>query len=216
MGLAAVEVVLSQDGHSCPLTARFETYNVNSSNGLVELSQVLERGVTPAVSYWSSSQMFWLDGIGADGKGPCVKDSPEACPASVTFYGFKVDDIHAHREPNHNQQYETSSAHSEPSPFEPVLDTIHGHLLRQGNALKEEELANVTEDCYPNCEGTYIEVPNGSNRSNTSRHANDSNQEAGDLYLERRGGRSEWEIMSSTADVRSGKNLSAKVLKKSC
>merc|ERR1740138_807220 len=49
--------------------------------------------MTPVVSYWSSSDMFWLDGEGKDSEGPCRTDEPKKCGESVRFSDFSVADI---------------------------------------------------------------------------------------------------------------------------
>merc|ERR1719229_1055700 len=84
--LTGVEVVLSQDDHSCPLKMTLDRYA-----GMSELESALVAGVTPVVSYWGSEGMQWLDGAGPDGKGPCVSDHSSACPGSVLFSQFSVE-----------------------------------------------------------------------------------------------------------------------------
>jgi len=49
--------------------------------------------MTPIVSYWKSSEMLWMDGEGADGKGPCATDSPDDCGNRTKFSNFSVDTI---------------------------------------------------------------------------------------------------------------------------
>lgn len=88
--LQAMEVILSQNGKSCPLTARVSGYS-----GMAELTKALEAGMTPTVSYWSSEAMLWMDGKGTDGRGPCVSDDPGACAATVKFYDFMLEDAGA-------------------------------------------------------------------------------------------------------------------------
>jgi len=80
--------VLSQDGRSCPLTAKVDDYR-----GMAELSRALEAGMTPVMSYWSANDMLWMDGVGSDGAGPCVKDDAAACADHVRFYDFSVSTI---------------------------------------------------------------------------------------------------------------------------
>jgi len=86
--LAAMEVTLSQSGKSCPLSVRLGTYE-----GMAELSQALEAGMTPIVSYWAANDMLWMDGPGTDGQGPCTVDDMDACGKSVKFYDFSVEEI---------------------------------------------------------------------------------------------------------------------------
>lgn len=88
--LMSVEVVLSQDDHSCPLNMKLDRYA-----GMSELESALAAGVTPVVSYWGSEGMQWLDGAGPDGKGPCVSDHSSACPGSVLFSQFSVEALKA-------------------------------------------------------------------------------------------------------------------------
>ncbi|CAK0905475.1 unnamed protein product [Prorocentrum cordatum] len=76
--LAAMEVTLSQSGKSCPLSVRLGTYE-----GMAELSQALEAGMTPIVSYWAANDMLWMDGPGTDGQGPCTVDDMDRCVREV-------------------------------------------------------------------------------------------------------------------------------------
>merc|ERR1719379_2070342 len=62
-----------------------------------ELSTALMEGMTPVISYWSSDDMLWLDGKGADHLGPCAKDDASACAETVQFYEFSIADIGAPR-----------------------------------------------------------------------------------------------------------------------
>ncbi|CAK0850567.1 unnamed protein product [Prorocentrum cordatum] len=84
--LRAVEVVLSQAGHSCTLSLSVHEYG-----GMPELSRALSAGMTPTISYWSDDDMLWMDGKGADSKGPCAADSTASCADSVQFYGFSIE-----------------------------------------------------------------------------------------------------------------------------
>jgi len=88
--LTAVEVTLSQSGRPCNLSAKISEYNFNGRNGMKELSAALDAGMAPIISYWSSDEMLWLDGKGADHKGVCALDSPGQCPDSVKFYDFSI------------------------------------------------------------------------------------------------------------------------------
>jgi len=86
--LQAMEVMLSQEGHYCPLKMRIDNYG-----GMGELSHALELGMTPIVSYWSADNMLWMDGAGVDGMGACQTDSAKSCGDSVRIYDFAVGDI---------------------------------------------------------------------------------------------------------------------------
>jgi len=86
--LTAMNVTLSQQGHSCPLSMHISKYI-----GMEELSDALSAGMTPVISYWSSDDMLWLDGRGVDGRGPCDHDTPARCLDTVKFYDFSVEDI---------------------------------------------------------------------------------------------------------------------------
>jgi len=82
--LTAMVVELSQEGDSCSLEIKLSSYN-----GMRELEQALIQGMTPVISYWHSKDMLWMDGMGADGKGPCTKDRLK-CAESIRFYDFAV------------------------------------------------------------------------------------------------------------------------------
>lgn len=93
--LQAVEIVLSQEGHACPLHVKLQGYK-----GMRELSESLAAGMTPVVSYWSADDMTWMDGRGVDGQGPCSSDNAGACASSVKFYNFSVTSIENYVQPN--------------------------------------------------------------------------------------------------------------------
>mmetsp|Transcript_136842 Transcript_136842/g.266170 ORF Transcript_136842/g.266170 Transcript_136842/m.266170 type:complete len:772 (+) Transcript_136842:48-2363(+) len=88
--LTAMLIKLTQQGRSCPLTLSLGSYK-----GMTELSQALQKGMTPIISYWSSDKMLWMDGKGTDQQGPCAADKASACGHSVKFYNFSVADIGA-------------------------------------------------------------------------------------------------------------------------
>jgi hypothetical protein len=92
-GLSRFEVVLTQAGRSCSLSGRVDAYDAWTPTIRAELTGVLAAGVTPVISYQSYEDLLWLDGINADGEGPCLRDVPQACPDSVRFYGFAVEAI---------------------------------------------------------------------------------------------------------------------------
>mmetsp|Transcript_123670 Transcript_123670/g.276241 ORF Transcript_123670/g.276241 Transcript_123670/m.276241 type:complete len:646 (-) Transcript_123670:81-2018(-) len=85
--LVAMSVVLSQKGSPCDLRAEVRDYP-----GMRELSGALAAGMMPAVSYWSSKDMLWLDGRGTDSKGPCKVDLEKPCADAVRFYNFTIED----------------------------------------------------------------------------------------------------------------------------
>jgi len=62
-------------------------------SGLADVSQALAAGMTPVISYWSSDQMLWMDGVGADHRGACTADRADECPETVRFYDFKVEPL---------------------------------------------------------------------------------------------------------------------------
>jgi len=95
--LMAMTTQLSQHGKPCNLsiTVGPSGYWYGGRNGISELSQALHAGMTPIISYWSSSNMLWMDGRGSDGRGPCDSDDPEACAESVRFYDFSLGPIEA-------------------------------------------------------------------------------------------------------------------------
>jgi len=90
--LRAMTTRLTQPGSPCDLsiTVGAGGYHYGGRNGIAELSEALQTGMTPIISYWSSSDMLWMDGPGADGLGPCRVDEPDACGESVKFYDFSV------------------------------------------------------------------------------------------------------------------------------
>jgi len=91
--LTGMQVELSQEGSSCGVGGTVSEYSVQGHEALKELTQSLQAGMTPVISYWKSTDMLWMDGIGADGRGPCVQDTPDQCPEHVRFYGFSVDPL---------------------------------------------------------------------------------------------------------------------------
>lgn len=92
-GLAAMEVTLSQPGGACQIFAAQRDYSMDARMPLQELTSALQAGMTPTISYWSSKDMLWMDGLGADGRGPCVKDNPDMCSDTVRFYNFSIEPI---------------------------------------------------------------------------------------------------------------------------
>jgi len=91
--LASMNLQLSQAGQPCDLEAVNEVgaYHVKGHHPAQELTSALQAGMTPVISYWKSADMLWMDGLGADGRGPCVEDAPDWCPELVRFHGFSVE-----------------------------------------------------------------------------------------------------------------------------
>ncbi|CAE8586739.1 unnamed protein product [Polarella glacialis] len=91
--LRAMDVLLSQEGSPCDLSAEVSDYRPQGRDGMAELAEALAV-MTPIISYWSSIEMLWMDGKGADGLGPCEEDDPSSCASSVRFYDFAFESIH--------------------------------------------------------------------------------------------------------------------------
>merc|ERR1719383_503012 len=84
-----MEITLSQVAHSnCELKLAIDNYW-----GMPSMTKALGAGMTPIVSYWSSADMLWMDGKGADGQGPCATDSPDDCGKMAKFSNFSVGAI---------------------------------------------------------------------------------------------------------------------------
>jgi len=64
--------------------------------------------------------MLWLDGVGVDGLGPCVKDAPDVCPDTVRFYDFSIEDP---------APRSASSVTVPPNPMQAALLAIHDQDL---------------------------------------------------------------------------------------
>eukprot|EP00419_Tripos_fusus_P009065 CAMPEP_0172666736 /NCGR_PEP_ID=MMETSP1074-20121228/7992_1 /TAXON_ID=2916 /ORGANISM="Ceratium fusus, Strain PA161109" /LENGTH=505 /DNA_ID=CAMNT_0013483157 /DNA_START=57 /DNA_END=1571 /DNA_ORIENTATION=- len=97
--LRAFELELSQQDKPCTVKASITEYSWGwpppRKNGWGELTKALQMGMTPVMSYWSSPTMLWMDGLGEDGRGPCVKDNPSQCPEYVRWYNFSLEDYRA-------------------------------------------------------------------------------------------------------------------------
>jgi len=113
--LRAMEVTLTQSGRNCPLSVSIGTYP-----GMAELDSALAAGMTPIVSYWSDSDMLWMDGKGADGQGPCTQDTPASCAESVSFYGFSVTPAFPPTTPSPEREPTTPSTSREVEPKGPA------------------------------------------------------------------------------------------------
>lgn len=91
--LKGIHVKLSQPGKPCNLEARIDSYMKNGVDGMLALSKVVALGMTPVVSYWSSTKMLWMDGTGMNQKGYCAFETPAICNSAAKVYGFAVEDI---------------------------------------------------------------------------------------------------------------------------
>jgi len=109
--LKAMDITLAQAGSDCDVH-----FSVAGYSGLQQLTEALQRGMTPTFSYWRAADMLWMDGVGADGQGPCDKDTPQACGDSVRMYGFEISAIQEH--------YGQAVAPSSPSPAPPSMAFI--------------------------------------------------------------------------------------------
>jgi len=84
--LRVVEVQLSQHDQYCPLKLQLGGYT-----GMAELSEALAAGMTPAISYWSSDDLLWMDGVGADHRDGCSKQ--KACSKMVQLDSFAIENM---------------------------------------------------------------------------------------------------------------------------
>ena len=84
--LQAMITKVSQDGCTLEASVEMDSYHFNGRSSADELTEALEKGMTPIVSYWSAPDMLWMDGQGADHLGPCQEDNPDLCGESVQFY----------------------------------------------------------------------------------------------------------------------------------
>jgi len=93
--LAGMHLELSQEGKPCNLYASIDAYDNPKwgGNPMADFTEALTAGMTPVVSYWKSKDMLWMDGIGADGRGPCVKDAPDVCPDHVRHLHFSIEPL---------------------------------------------------------------------------------------------------------------------------
>mmetsp|Transcript_68805 Transcript_68805/g.136126 ORF Transcript_68805/g.136126 Transcript_68805/m.136126 type:complete len:458 (+) Transcript_68805:64-1437(+) len=138
--LTSLQVVLSQTGRSCPLAMEIKGYH-----GMAELSEALRRGMTPTVSYWGSEDLGWMDGLGADQKGPCSFDAPKACAAAVRFYNFSIHDIEGtpcvqkltNQPPASRSSVRLDSTVTAVPPSEDVEQTEQSEDDKQGSDLQE-------------------------------------------------------------------------------
>jgi len=94
--LKAMQVILSQAGKPCKISATIDSYTFGGKNGIAEISEALAAGMTPIISYWSNEGLGWMDGSRPDPaggiEGVCEIDTPRDCPEYVKIYGFSVFD----------------------------------------------------------------------------------------------------------------------------
>jgi hypothetical protein len=94
--LKAMQVILSQEGKPCKISATVDSYKFGAKNGIAEVSEALAAGMTPIISYWSNVGLGWMDGSrpdpGGGVEGVCEIDTPKDCPEYVKIYGFSVMD----------------------------------------------------------------------------------------------------------------------------
>ncbi|CAK0826826.1 unnamed protein product, partial [Prorocentrum cordatum] len=94
--LKAMQVILSQEGRPCKISATIDSYTFGGKNGMAEISEALAAGMTPIISYWSNEGLGWMDGSRSDPaggiEGDCEMDTPRDCPEYVKIYGFSVFD----------------------------------------------------------------------------------------------------------------------------
>jgi len=108
--LKGMQVTLIQTGKNCPLTI-----NLGNYHSMAEISNALAEGMTPVISYWKSTDMLWMDGVGNDGQGPCVTDL-QRCGESVSFYDFSLENIESVGNVDLLQPMPSSSPTSPPTP----------------------------------------------------------------------------------------------------
>jgi len=205
--LQAVEVLLSQSGSRCSVGARIDEYSFRGRDGLSEVAAVLEAGVTPSMSYWSSKEMLWLDGSGIDGQGPCVQDAPQACAATTRFFDFRVEDPTG-AEPTSNLQGPEQGG----APLAAAISELHQHQLRMADVTRQEKLANATQleplkrNCVADCETEgSLDVTYGPGDQQEAPGSAES------LASERKEGNIEWEVLVDRLAV---KNASGEIVGK--
>jgi len=91
--LKGIHIKLSQPGKPCNLETRINSYMEKGVDGMLEMSKALAAGMTPVVSYWSSTKMLWMDGTGMDNTGYCTFETPAVCNTAAKVYGFAIEDI---------------------------------------------------------------------------------------------------------------------------
>jgi len=200
--LKAMEVTLSQDGKPCNLETRIDRYAYEGRDALAELSVMLAEGVTPVMSYWSSSNLDWMDGAGKDGGGPCVKDAPEACPDSVTFYNFAVE----------RGDDDAGAGRASGSLMDTAIAAVHDRVVEKAEQERQAQLQRVTKagsanssqaDCADDCDAV----------TDHDRLNNSTDMGTDDDYVEVEGGNTEWLVLRETLSIiEDRRNLSSAVL----
>jgi len=138
--LETVKLTLSQTKSSCNLTAQIDMYILGTRDGLSELSEAMEAGVTPVVTYWNDDSLLWMDGLGIDGSGPCVVDAPAACPRSMMLSNFAIA--------------KSETAVLQPDMIDIAMSAIQEKMAELQAAKKEEkfiEAQRAREPCVSDC-----------------------------------------------------------------
>jgi len=97
--LKGIHVKLSQPGKSCNVVTRMDSYIDKGVDDMLEMTKAVAAGMTPVVSYWSSTNMLWMDGTGMSKKGYCTFETPDICNTAAKVYGFAVEDISQQPQP---------------------------------------------------------------------------------------------------------------------
>jgi len=131
--LESMQVTLSQQGHSCPVSVTLGSYS-----GMGELSKALALGMTPVLSYWKSDDMRWMDGAGGDGQGPCRADTP--CVDSAKMHSFAIRDLKSQGQAQPDTVItDAGDDGQDEAPVEVVpsgsVVAEHGRLRVQGNQI---------------------------------------------------------------------------------
>jgi len=228
--LRAMQVTLTQEGHSCPLRLSIDRYSYGGKDGLEELSAVLAAGVTPALGYSGSAGLQWLDGQGTDAHGPCVRDAPEACAASVRFYNFAVEEGSSKR-----ASVNLPAAPQKESPLNVAMNAVHRHAASRE---RKAELAEVTHEkkaldmekpCGTNCDVPSAEAftREGDGEKKVVKKAKIGQEEEDEdtseeestpvhnmgPYDEKEENNVEWEIVASRLKIRSDNSSESDIIK---
>lgn len=197
--LMAVDVTLTQPKKSCPLKMHLNSYSFKGRDALAEVSLFLSEGVTPMVAYSNSSHLAWLDGAGPDGLGPCVQESPEACPETVRFYDFAILE--------QGEEVPSSGIGAEDDDIlGEAMDEVHDHMQSADKAKRDEAVAALEEnadmgddECMGGCsqairlKSLMAPYSNGSSAEQPETAREDPQAKSED-YLERVDGNEEWVV----------------------